>query len=131
MIIEFYPNPNKPKPFALVPATTGPSGYLEHQATQRGISVDEFLRRDNLVREAAQHINYYVGATVYPHTKKEYDSKGKCRILSIARTYKDLGKDYEWEDKKPLFIVGAAAEKTSFSTFYATAGFFINEEPTK
>lgn len=128
MIIEFYPNPTKPKLLPVV--TDGSNGFLEYQSTQRGISVEEFIRRDGLVRTEALKANYNVGESLFPHSKKEFDRLGKCQILAIHRRYVDLGKDYKWEDDLPLFVVSARAAKTNYSTFLATAGFFVKDEPT-
>jgi len=132
MIIEFYPNPNKPVAPPPVVYTGGTSnGFLEYQATNRGISVEEFVRRDEAVRKESLKAQYAVGEMMFPFSKSEYERLGKCRILAIHRRYVDLGKDYKWEDDRPLFIVSASAEKTNYSTFLATAGFFKRTEPTE
>lgn len=130
MIIEFYPNPNK-KIYHPPVVSSSPTGYMEMQANKMGVSVTEYIRRDDIVRKEANRCTYQVGDEVYPFTIKAYEEKGKCRIISIARRYADLGKDYVWEEGKPIFIVGAKAEKNDFATFLATPGFFQKTEPTE
>lgn len=130
MIIEFYPNPNKKAPPPVVLGNS-PTGYLEMQANKMGCTFAEYAARDDAVRKESNRCSYQIGDEVFPFSKKAYEEKGKCRIINIARRYVDLGKDYTWEDNKPIFVVTAKAEKNDFCTFLATAGFFQKTEPTE
>ena len=137
MITQFYPNPNKKKFWPVTPiktsTVTGARSseliFEEFQAKRRGIDLDEYRRRDALIRNAVKDIKYKVGDLVFPYTVEEYEKKGKCRILHIATNYSMLEKDYKWIEGQMPFLVQAQASTTEYSTFLATPGFFRTEEP--
>lgn len=137
MIIGFYPNPNKPKekPFAMTPVVHQDRGYGKHYdeyyAKKRGCTVEEFIRRDKLVREAAKKIDYFLNASRYPFKWDEYEKKGKCRILRIDKNYAEYDQEWPAEGDGPLFLVEAMSEKNHFQVFRATPGFFKSEPPKK
>ena len=141
MIIGFYPNPNKPKaPEKQTPFTHTVLGdqdrgygkhYDEYYAKKRGCTVEEFIRRDKVVRELAKKITYFLNASKYPFKWDEYDKKGKCRILRIDKNYAEY--DQEWPElgDGPLYLVEAMSEKNKFQVFRATPGFFVDVPPEK
>lgn len=137
MIIEFYPNPNKPAPVVsphVVPL--GPSAgygkhYDEYYAKKRGCTVEEFIRRDNIIRAKAKEIKYFLNASRYPFKWEEYEKKGKCRILRIDKNYAEYDQDWPENGDGPLYLVEAMSEKNKFQVFRATPGFFVENPPKK
>jgi hypothetical protein len=135
MIIEFYPNPNKPAPSVYVVPALGPTAgygkhYDEYYAKKRGVTVEEFIRRDNIVRDKAKEITYHINASRYPFKWEEYEKKGKCRILRIDKTYAEYDHDWPEDGDGPLFLVEAMSEKNHFQVFRATPGFFTVMPPS-
>lgn len=142
MITENYPNPNAPKKFVYVPPVHTPhipygamaNGmgpfHNEHEAKRKGCTVEEFVRRDVLVRQWRKEcINLYVGKKVYPYTKKDYEEKGAHVITQIYSTY-GMMESKDWDEAKARYIVGAKSEKDgSYTT--ATPKYFIETEPTE
>ena len=122
MIIEFYPNPNAKKkvpysPPAVVigsPPTT-PSSYTtgvgihpnlyEFWARKKNLTVEEFVRRDKIVREMYKKVTYKKGDTVYPYIKSEYEKRGRCYIKGVYKTYAEM--EGEWPGNDIPFIVTA------------------------
>lgn len=138
MITEYFPNPNK-KVFAL-PITysaqtdRGVNGqsnvYNKYQAEKKGITTEEFARRDKLVRDKAKELEHglYVGATVYPFSVAEYERLGPHRITQIYRTYADF-ETKDWDEHKWQYIVAAKRiDIPEYTT--ATAKYFVTKEPT-
>lgn len=151
MIIEFFPNPNKsvsklfpvtnygvvphitPKPKEPTSYTTG-VGISEDLyvfwAGKKNISVEEFKRRDVIVRDMANKCAYMRGDTVYPYSLKEYEDKGKCFVKGLYRTYAEMENDSEWPANDMPFIVTAHPMMRPQETFFATGGFFKRIIPT-
>lgn len=144
MITEHYPNPNikkwaafpVSKPVATLPANTygmmanGQSPFFnESEAKRKNITIEEFVRRDALVRQWAKEADMlWVGKLVYPFSLKEYEEKGAHRITQVLRTYGSFPDNHVWDEDKSRYIVGAKSEKDGMYTI-ATPKFFIDREP--
>ena len=137
MIVETFPNPNKPKPAPFkshYPMTTSgvqtfhPS-YYEHQGKKRGISAEEFKRRDAIVRAEYQKAFYRKGDVVYPHTWEEYQKRGKCVIDGLYSSYSQFEDDDVWPKSDLPMIVNAHPVDDVKNTIVATANFFTSIEP--
>ncbi len=139
MITQFYPNPNKqishPASVSLYPYNhvnqIGSESYIKYWAEKRGVTEDEYRRRDALVRAQALKATYWVNSRVYPFKWSAYEEKGSCRVLKIDRTYADYTEPWQAEGDGPLYIVEAISEKNNFNIFRATAGYFQKDMPTQ
>lgn len=137
MITQYYPNPHK-KVFALpITYSAGPKQangqsevYNKYQAEKKGITIEEFARRDHLVRDKAKEVasGLYVGALVYPHSVSEYERLGAHRITQIYRTYADF-ETKEWDEDKWQYLVAARRIDSPIITV-ATPKYFVTKEPT-
>ena len=144
MIIQFFPNPNNKKSFYSkhvqpvvdnVLALPVPNQYTYSQneivnAGKKNISVQEFCRRDRIVKAEHQACPYFTGDTVYPHSKELYERFGQCKVIGICKTYADFG-DVEWPKNDLAFIVQVQPLKSGQQRINATVGYFSIKEPTE
>lgn len=139
MIEEYYANPSKPVyklphtpayKNSYTPMDNGMSEvYNKHQAQKKNVSIEEFVRRDKIVREAAKGANYFRdGDIVYPHTKEEYAKYGKLVITYIIRSYADYEHE-PWDEKSAAMVIGARPEKGSNGDIVCTSGYVSRKEP--
>lgn len=139
MIIEHYPNPNKPVKAVHVPTTVvyspaekGPDmanghglRFNQHWADKLGIPLHEYIAQDRRIQDAAQKCNYDKNAVVFPTKLEDYQRLGKCRILDVCRSRRDWPEDWQFPPEGgALYIVEAVSEENKFNIFRATKGFF-------
>lgn len=143
MIEKTYENPNKPKPVAhkVATYTFGNSGkaeemangygknFNEHWAKKMNITLEEFVKRDVAVQNAAKGVVFYKNAAVFPKKPEDYQRLGRCRVLDVIRSYRDWPEELEW-DPNTIYIVEAYSEENKFSVFRATGGYFTSYAPT-
>lgn len=137
MIVETFPNPNKPAPVkSYYPITTTPARapnyhptYYDHQAKKRNITAEEFKRRDAIVRAEYDKAFYRKGDVVYPHTWEEYQKRGKCVIDGLYSSYSQFEDDDVWPKSDLPMIVNAHPVDDVKNTIVATANFFTSIEP--
>jgi hypothetical protein len=116
MIIETYPSLRTPAP---VPVTTQkkgiryPSASDRSRAMQFNVSPEEFVRRDDIVRQMFLDCKFSVNDVCEPVTSTSKEMYGKCIIKKIFRSYHDFptAQAMDWpSDDRPL-IVTAETEK--------------------
>jgi hypothetical protein len=129
MIEQFFENPNKPAKPVYKYSGAGISGVDQFYATKKGLTLEEFRRRDAIVREEARLVTYFKGDVMYPFSHKEYVEKGKCRIQGIYRTYGEMESD-EWPAHDKPYIVTAHRMDTPGEVFFTTGGYFVRHVPT-
>lgn len=145
MIVAHYPNPNKPVSSFLVTSSNAPSTTITsnqqvmengltrahngYYARKHQISVEEFVRRDCLIRDLAKQAEKLeAGKEYYPFSKEAYALRGMCKIKYILRNYADFDPG-TWNDKDYFYIVGAT--DSHGKPLVTTANYFSSEEPTK
>lgn len=77
------------------------------RAALYGISTEEYMRRDKIIRQQAQECKWRVGQKLFPPNKKEEQLHGLCEVKQIYRTYHDfdITDAKKWPaDDKPLFV---------------------------
>lgn len=140
MIVEHYPNPNKPATFTTMLTSYGKNKepdmanghglkFNQHWADKMAVPLHVFVSRDKRIQDASRGLMYSKNSRVYPVDWEDYQQKGACRVLDILRSYRDWPKDLEWDDKH-LFIVEAVTEENKFNIFRCTAGYVGNIMPT-
>ncbi len=139
MIEEYYPNPNKPvaklfhtpsykNDYSLM-ANGMSSVYNKYQAGRKNVSVEEFVRRDVIIREAAKGTEYLRdGDVVYPHSKEANAKYGKITITYVLRSYADYQNE-PWSEKSAAMVVGARPERGSNGDIVCTAQYVSRKEP--
>ena len=93
------------------------------QATQRGLTPAEYVRRDMLVKQLALECPYNAGDTAYPSEKKEYEEYGAVFIVGIAQSYKDFEPDHKWPKNDNPMIVTFAPLKNRGTHIFCTTNF--------
>lgn len=139
MIIQEYPNPNKPvsKFWPTVVTNSNPPGavmggsnhMLDYWAKRKGITVEEFQRRDAIVRAEYAACKYKKNDIVYPFSKSQLEKKGMIKVVGIYKSY-DEYEDTTWNSADNAYIVTAAYVDTGESLF-CTVNFLQIDEPTK
>lgn len=144
MIIQHFPNPNKPKVYTYTPVVHTNNGkdtvqmanghglkYNTHWAKKMSMPIAQFVQRDKLVKAVAvRAATMYKGASVYPADWQDYQRLGRCRIVSVIRSYSDWPEDMEWNEKF-LYLVEAYSEDNQFNIFRATPGWFSLVPPVE
>lgn len=97
-------------------------------ADARGITLQEYLRRDAIVRDLAKQVEVSVYNTGYPKAKREYDSLGEVLVTGICKTYADFSKTDEWKDDNPM-IVSFYPLKNKSKNYFCTATYLVKENP--
>lgn len=105
MIVEMFPSKKKPvEPFTThqgrkphIP-TQGRYArqWLEQKALERGITADEYLRRDTIIKSLVEACLFAVGQVGYPYKKKDYEKFGALRVRYFTNSLDQLPKDEVW-----------------------------------
>lgn len=78
----------------------------EHQqATLRGISPEEYVRRNRIVEQLANDFKMQTGDTCYPITASDYEKYGACMVVGITRTYKEIPPTEPWRKGDNPFLI--------------------------
>lgn len=85
---------------------SGPfDGGVTAKANKMGISVDEFNRRNNIVRAEWTECKLREYCHYYPLDTEEKEAYGLCTVKKIYRSYWDFEKSDNWpKDDKPMII---------------------------
>ena len=145
MIIEFFPNPNPPaKPVHSVTVyptmvtnpnaksewfRTGPSTIrywnmtedeIEKKAQKRNISIDEWIRRDMLIRQRVRESRFRppILTTVYPKSWDDYVQYGHVIVRGITENYDQFGDDDTWppNDQPLIHLVETSKDGIMLNT---------------
>jgi hypothetical protein len=95
-------------------------------ATARGISVEEFRRRDQVVKALAATVEVQLYGHGFPRNKAEYNKIGEVVVTGITRSYADFARNEEWKDDNPM-IVSFYALKDKSKNYFCTASYLVKE----
>lgn len=111
--VYHYPQSNYTPPPTTLPPPTPPrlvmgmsNSTLSNaaRASNCGLTLDEYERRDRVVRAASNECSFQVGDTVFSPYPNIHDTHGGFLIIGVARTYEDL-KNSKWpEDNRPRIL---------------------------
>lgn len=104
-----------------------PNAADRSRAAQFKITPEEFIRRDNIVRQMFLDCDFQINQRVTPVTDKSYDMYGYCVIRTIRRTYHDFTtkEGMEWPaDDRPLTVAAEPTKKPDgINLILCTPGF--------
>ena len=106
MIEQTFPS-TRVKPFTSA-GFVGGKWYTpqEHQqAAMRGITAEEYRRRDDIVREQSNQVKLQTGDTAYPHNAEGLEKYGACIVIGITRSYKEFPVAEKWKKNDMPFVV--------------------------
>ena len=110
--------------------TNKPKPYEINAAHARGITIEEFLRRDAIVKEQAAKCPYKVGDLVYPHSLALTHKYGMCKVRGIVSVYLALPPSEPWPESDLPFLVHAhSMREPQADPVNATINFFQKEYP--
>lgn len=124
----------RPKPAPFTGFTNGkwysPQEY--QQASLRGISAEEYRRRDDIVREQSNLIKLQTGDTAYPHSKEGLEKYGACIVLNITRSYKEMPVTEKWKKNDMPFVMSfkPLTGPDKDSVILCTHQYLIKNKPT-
>lgn len=99
------------------------------QATQRGITPAEYVRRDQLVKSLVLECEYKSGDTAYPCHKKDYEKYGAVFIIGLTRSYKDFETNHVWPKNDNPMIVTFAPLNDRGTHIFCTTNFLQHRNP--
>jgi hypothetical protein len=80
------------------------------QAEMRGITPEEYVRRDNIVKRLSSLVQLRAGDTCYPSNKDGYAKYGCCFVVGVCRSYKDFSADSKWpKNDTPMVVTFASS----------------------
>lgn len=100
------------------------------RASKLGISTNEWLRRDRVVKYLAAEVNLNFGDPFYPSTKEQYELYGECFFIGACNGYEELENE-EWPDNDAPLIFHARSVKGGIGSFFCNKEFICKEIPTK
>jgi hypothetical protein len=110
--------------YSYTPSTPWYSEEEKRQAVLRGISAEEYVRRNKLVIEATRSCKLRVGDTGYPVNKTGMTKYGPAKVTALCWSYKDFELDHKWPEKdSPLFVVNAVSVRDPSQVFVCTADY--------
>ncbi len=136
MISICYPNPaRKVITVAEVPKI---SAILSHnyqtmadiRAKKIGITKEEWIRRDTLIRQQASACKFSFGDTFYPNLKSNFIKYGRCLVTAKVMSYSEIDKD-EWPKTDNPFLITARSLRPDMDdyTYICTTNFLAKDEP--
>jgi hypothetical protein len=100
-----------------------------NQATLRGITPEEFVRRNSIVQALASKVPLRPGDTAYPDNKKGYQQYGACMVVGVCRSYKDFSIDDDWPENDCPMIVTFAPLNNRGSHIHCTYHYLVPKNP--
>ena len=85
-------------------ALSNSSPFVVHQARKRGCSVEEYTRREEIIKKLASDCGFQHGDTAYPKDAADYEQFGVVMIVGVVRSYKDMENDHIWADDHPMIL---------------------------
>lgn len=98
-------------------------------AKEAGVSVQEFVRRDSLIKQLATEFPIQTGDTAFPTIKKDYEQYGPCMVFGICRSYKDFGFKSKWPKNDNPMIVTFAPVKLKGQHIWCTTNYLTKKNP--
>lgn len=97
------------------PSVTPITMYAKANAC--GLTLEEYERRDRIVREAERACPYKVGDTIFSSYPQIHQAHGGFIILGIAKTYEDVKHDTWSNNKAPqILTLRALKSQTKFTS---------------
>ena len=133
MITKDYENPNKPvAKWAAWQAPHQPTNYSstmeDFYAKKKNLTVEEYRRRDEIVRTEYAKCRYFTGSVVWPYTLNLCNKKGQYRIQGIYKAYHEYDTS-EWPKDDSPFIVTAYPVSHPQETIFTTVAYFQIDKP--
>jgi hypothetical protein len=118
LILEVSSKKPKPAPYTPPPFTPTPP-------SNNNITT-EVWRRAGVVTRLVNSLKYKEGDICITAEAADRDKYGDIRVLSIARSYQQLGKDYEWRNDNPMLVYATSLKDSS--KFFCTVNFLEKKE---
>lgn len=95
------------------------------RAKQFGITPDEFVRRDKIVRQLYLNCNFHVGENLRPVLEADFDQYGEVAVKKIFKCYHDFptAEAMEWPDDDEPYIITVSPEKGDADLLVVTSRF--------
>lgn len=117
------PEPHKPRVDQSAFQDAGRLADAAMRASKLGLSTEEWIRRDDIVKEQQKLCSFRTNDVVYPPDKKGMEKYGKCVIIGRAISYRDMDSSNEWPDNDNPFILTLQTLEKDYpqTVFFSTA----------
>lgn len=110
MIEESYPSPNKAKPYSVTTSfVVYPNQRDKDLAQKLGISVEEVLRRNQIIQTNWRISRLYTNCKAKPRQDEEYEKWGILNVTHMCSSIHDYKE--KWPEDDIPFIVTAWSPK--------------------
>ena len=116
-------------PFLLTHTPKHFTAFEIHQSTARGITPEEFVRRNCIVQSLASKVAMRPGDTAYPESKAGYQKYGACLVIGVCRSYKDFSYDDVWPENDCPMIITFAPLNDRNSHIHCTYHYLVHKNP--
>ena len=116
-------------PFAFTPIPKHFTAFEINQAQARGITPEEFVRRNNIVQTLASRVALRPGDTAYPDSKAGYQKYGACMVIGVCRSYKDFAFDDNWPENDCPYVITFAPMNDRGSHIHCTYHYLVHRNP--
>ena len=110
MLTKWFNNPNKKKEHTHINMASPVTQADWEKAKKHGISVFEYRKRCDIVKEKMANFKFKVGDEVYPSYEDWYKKMGKVRVLAVCHHYDQYGVA-RWDDVFPFLLQVQSIEK--------------------
>lgn len=112
------------------PRTMGrtPDTRDQNKADQFKITPVEFVRRDDIVRQAFLDCPWRPGEVLRPKNKADYLAYGPVTVRGVLKSYHDFHANDKWpDDDEPYIITVDSLNGTKRTTVFCTSGWLTKE----
>ena len=100
------------------------------RASKLGISTEEWLRRDSLIKKLVLECPFRANDTFYPPNKKDFDYYGKCLVTGRVVAYNEIDHDKWPASDNPLILTCQTLDNTKKDRiFNCTTNYPNKHEP--
>lgn len=103
MISQYYPHPDNVQEESVY----NPSAIIAIKAKGHDINVNEWYRRDAIIRELYKNCPYAIGDVCIPVDPKGIVKYGEVKVQEIMKSYMEVQKGDEWPKNDNPFVVTA------------------------
>lgn len=136
MISIHYPSLNKS--WGKIPFTNQNTTPVVQQsslaivASKKGLTVEEWMRRDGIVSQLARNSPFKVNDRFYPATLEDYEKYGECVVKYLAHTLQAVEQDVWPSHDNPMVITASPLDEDhNHIQFNCTTNYPRKMKPTK
>lgn len=128
MIVEHYPSKKK-KVVAYTNFNHQPTDFETTEAKKKGVTLEEYKRRNDIVRKMWNDCPYRPGAKLWPSNPDKAAIYGEVNVTMICYSYSQMDNDKWPENDNPLIVHATANMNGHKYNFFCTTNFLQEKNP--